>query len=723
MRQSDGTPEPNPPYILKTYNGQQHERHYQHEVQAFARLLHNPTSTEHVVKCHATFRHGETYNLVMEWVAGGDLLQYFETQRPPQTSEEIIDFWDSLAKLNVGLHRIHQVILPGDRSDRYQLVHQDIKPDNILLDTSTGSRMYQFSPIIADLGHSHIRHVKEDTSVIPAIDRRGNQMYCAPESSHHSGFRRTGPNSITWEADIFSAGAVLSDAASWVAKGEDGREEYLRRRQEELENTEGFANSGYETAFHDGSERISSVDAMHRDIRSSLTSHDKMTARVLDIIEHHMLVLPKHRLQAKLLYNKFEKEVKEARTEALGEVPGVEQSQPTRSLDLWKLHDVLPDPETPPPSSRPERLWSPPGSAPLSTSTDGYSDCADTISPLASPPTPTQVAFLNASKVLFSVASPTPRRPNGQPRRPYSTPYQPASVRHDSQVSEDALRTISEAGSILSMQDAASWRKAMKLEGQVSSKVKRVIEELIENLARRDLLFFIDDTESMNEHSVLIEAAFQNLAYIAKSIDPDDVELSFVSKPLDVIKSRKTTWLLEEVGKHLNKHLSIKGRIESSLSTLINEKIMKRLPVSIPLFGQVPAWYKPITIFVFTDGKWGDGVEVGNGLTEPISKLMREMKKRGLNRTHVMFQFLRFGDDARGKEHLDYLDNFGKEEKWLVPLPSDSRLNGSCTNTPSSRDIVDTRDINGDVYSMFLAALTQDNDDNDLSHKVTANLV
>lgn len=660
----------------------------------------------------------------MEWVAGGDLLQFFETQRPPQTSEEIIDFWDSIAKLAVGLHRIHQVILPGDRSDQYQLVHQDIKPDNILLDISTGSRTYQFSPIIADLGHSHIRHVREDTTVIPAIDRRGNQMYCAPESSHHSGFRRTGPNSITWEADIFSAGAVLSDAASWVARGEDGMEEYLRRRREELEKTEGFANSGYETAFYDGFERLSSVDAMHRDIRSNLPSHDKMTARVLDIIENHMLVLPNDRLRAKLLYDKFEKQVKDARREALGETPALEQSKPTRSLDLSKLHDV-PNPETPPPTSRADRIWSPPGSAPLSTSTDGYSDYQDTFSPVRSPLTPTQVAFLSASKVLSGVASPTQQRPNGQLKRPYSTPYQPASAQHASQVSNDALRSISEAGSILSMQDADDWRKAMKLEGQVSAKVKRVIEQLIENLARRDLLFFIEDTESMNEHSVQIEVAFRTLAYIAKSIDPDDVELSFVSKPLDVMKSRKTTLLLEEVGKHLDKHLSVKGRIESSLSTLINEKIMRRLPFSVPLFGQVPAWYKPITIFVFTDGKWGDGVKVGNGLTEPISKLMREMKKRGLNRTHVMFQFLRFGDDEKGREHLDYLDNFGKEENWLVSVPCHFRFNGSNTDTPCCRDIVDTRDINGDVYSMFLAALTQDNDDNDLSHnrRATANLI
>lgn len=53
------------------------------------------------------------------------------------------------------------------------------------------------------------------------------------------------------------------------------------------------------------------------------------------------------------------------------------------------------------------------------------------------------------------------------------------------------------------------------------------------------------------------------------------------------------------------------------------------------------------------------------------------------------------------------------------------RLNGLHTDTLCYRDIVDTRDINGDVYSMFLAALTQDNDDNDLSQnrRVSANFI
>lgn len=89
----------NPVYILKTYHGEQYEQHYQHEVQAFSRLLQNRSSTEHIVKCHATFKHGETYNLVMQWVPGGDLLEYFRKTSPPRTPEDIADFWDSLTKL------------------------------------------------------------------------------------------------------------------------------------------------------------------------------------------------------------------------------------------------------------------------------------------------------------------------------------------------------------------------------------------------------------------------------------------------------------------------------------------------------------------------------------------------------------------------------------------------------------------------------------------------
>lgn len=600
----------------------------------------------------------------MEWVAGGDLLQYFQKRRPPRSSEEVIDFWDSLAKLNVGLHRIHQVILPGEATHQYQLVHQDIKPDNILLDIHSLSRPYQFSPVLADLGHSHIRHMRADTSDIPAVDRRGNQIYCAPESSHHSGFRRIGPNGIKWDADIFSAGAVFSDAASWVAEGEDGRKKYSRRRREELENIKGFANSGYEIAFHNGSERLTCVDAVHRDIRTKLSSYDDMTPRVLDIIENHMMVLPKARLQATLLYGKFEKEVQDVKSGV--QLPIRNRLLSTKSIHVPASNDALDEPETPPPSGKVNKIFTPQVSPALSTSTDGTWECEDTSTPTRSPCSPNHMAPLGA------LASPNPKRPSCHLRRPLTTPNPPPSVEHISQVSENTLRSISETGFPLSMQDAAEYRRAKKIGGRVNPRVENIIETLISNLDRRDHLFLIDDTESMKQHSDQIEEAFQTLAYIAKRIDPDHLELSFVSKPHQIIKRRHSSGLTTELRQHLSKHVSVKGRIESSLSTLITERIMRRLPHFLPVVGHFPR-LKPITIFVFTDGKWGEGVQLGSGLTTPINNLMQEMKSRGLNRTHVMFQFLRFGDDVEGMKHLAHLDDFGKKEKWLVSPSSTCR--------------------------------------------------
>lgn len=384
-------------------------------------------------------------------------------------------------------------------------------------------------------------------------------------------------------------------------------------------------------------------------------------------------------------------------------------TQSTVEPSILSVDHQIPPPPSPVFADRADRIFNPHSFAAFATSTERYSDHQDTSPHVMLPTTPTQKALVRASMALSRVTSPNPKRPIGQLTRAFTTPNQPSAPNHASQVAKDVLRSISDEGSILSMKDAADWRKAMKLEGQVNPKVTKVIEGLIEILQRRDLLFLIDDTGSMKEHSERIELAFQTLAYIAKRIDPDDLELSFVSNPLDIFKSRKTSVLLEELRQHLSKHVSVNGRIKSSLGDLINDKIMKRLPFSVPLFGQFPSWYKPVTIFVFTDGKWGEGVQVGNGLTEPINNLMKEMKKRGLNRTHVMLQFLRFGSDDKGREHLNHLANFGKNEKWSVLSPDDLQLNKSYTDVHCSRDIVDTRDINGDVRAMFLAALTEDN--------------
>lgn len=634
-----------PTYILKTYHGEQHQRHYEHEIRAFTRLQ-TGSPVEYIVKCYATFRQAATFNLVMEYVPGGDLLQFFRTRPPPQNAEDRIDFWDSLTKLARGLHHIHQVSVEGERSARYQLVHQDIKPDNILLNQCHESKLYQFSPIISDLGHSHTRHMNGDIRDSPAIDRRGNQVYCAPESIHHSGFRRLGPNHITSDADIFSAGAVFSDAAAWVVGGQAGRYEYLRLRQEETVGIPGFANSGYECTFHDGSERLACVDKMHHHIRNSVPSDDKITTRVLEIVEKYMMT-PTNRMPASQLYGKLEIEVRKARDECVSIGPVT----PTGV-------------KTPSPSDKPDNLWSPPPTA-QSTSTDGYADNQHMYSEAPSCLLQTaagisQTAFKSSVPMLLN-----PLRPNRQLKRPYTTPL-PSDTEPlgRQEPSYNGLRSKSVMDTRLSMRDAHEYWVNKKQKQTVKLAVEKVIEELIDSFHGRDHFFFIDDTRSMEEHALEIESSFQTLAYIAKQMDSDGLELSFVSKPLDIFKRKHTTELVQIVHQHFGKYTAIEGSIETSLGILVNKIIMRRLPIRVRGIGEVSMGRKPITIFVFTDGKWGSGVRPGNQVDKPINELMKEIQRRGLTRTQVMFQFLRFGNDEDGKSHLEHLDEFGKKENW-----------------------------------------------------------
>ncbi|CAN8095489.1 unnamed protein product [Discula destructiva] len=680
--QANGNSKTTPYYILKTYHGDRHEQHYENEIQAFT-IVQNYPPRENVVKCYATFRQGETLNLVMEYVPGGDLLQYFKEDRPPRTAEDIIHFWDSLTKMVKGLHYIHQVAVMGENQARYQLVHQDIKPDNILIKPRPELGFYQFSPVIADLGHCRTKYINSAAGPDPpAIDRRGNQIYCAPESIHHTSFRSRGPNYITPGADIFSAGAVLSDAAAWVAEGQAGREQYLRLRQIETNTIEGFANSGYEGAFHNGIERLACVNEIHRHIRSTLPPYDIITSSVLDTVEDFMMV-PTHRLPASPLFEKFEMEIRKATEKLSRTTQPLEHFTPSKIRTPSTMsHRSIQEAQTPSTSDKPDEIWSTPGSA---TSTNGYLDDEDLSSPADAQSsrlissTALELAQITAgvgSGLMLSSQSYLHKRPLTRPVA-FSAPQR------------DTLRSNSDMAVQISMKDATEWRINKKERRPVDSRVDKDMKDLLQVLLGRDHFFFIDDTRSMKSHSLEMESTLSTLAYIAKHIDPNKLEMSFVSKPLEIFKRKHSTPLVEILREQVEKSSALEGAIETGLSKLVNKKIMRRLPKRFPGIGEVALGAKPITIFVFTDGRWGDDVRAGNGLDKSIGSLMRKITKRELTRTQVMFQFLRFGHDDNGRAHLQHLDDFGKQQ--------------DC-------DIVDYREFNGDVRAMFLAAFTEKND-------------
>jgi len=128
------------------------------------------------VKLYGSFRQHGSYCLILEYADGGDLGKYFCNIPAPSTPEDVMLFWKSLFQVFWGLDRIHQ--LRYNRDVPIKGLHQDIRPENILLVRGTSGSPYDFTPKIADFGlYSPVRTAKARASGSMGLDRYGSQRY------------------------------------------------------------------------------------------------------------------------------------------------------------------------------------------------------------------------------------------------------------------------------------------------------------------------------------------------------------------------------------------------------------------------------------------------------------------------------------------------------------------------------------------------------------------
>lgn len=655
-------------YVIKTYKKDRDREHYNYERETFD-SLQGDLRERHIVPYYGAFQHGKTLNLILEYIPGCDLLSFMHSHQPPKCPEHVLNFWRNLIEVLTGVHHLHQVRTGDSASHRMQVVHQDIKPANILLEYPTGPdgqqqpvTPYSFNTYIADFGNSHV--LSADPHNL-ALDLRGNQLYCAPEAVRGADSKWSGPSYITWKADIFSLGAVFSDVAAWVALGEPGRNEYLQKRIKETEALGNIPGSGYEGMFHDGCNPLQSVKDMHGCIRDSLPDHDNVTRRILQVVEDSMLK-KKGRVEAKSVHWALKKEIDEAQREQSA-VPTV--SPPVSAVD--KLSRVS-SPVSPIPSCSVPGLISRSTNSVDSDFEIGTETQHTQLCRLPSPITrPTALPRVEGSDQDLDVD-----RLRTNTTCTMSTPLlssaseQPAIVVDLSTDADNAKsnhgfdnltpRSASTLDPRLSMADLQEYRLAKKAKKPIDKNVQKALTWLRSNLGCRDYIFLIDDSASMSNHSAQVEEALQNLGYIAKTFDPDCLELMFTSKAMGTHKYRRTSPLLEILKKC--PYSSMQGYLETSLADLIRTRIIPGLRGN---WSNPSSFFrlKPVTILIFTTGQWGVGVDRGSCLDGPIRNLMREMKEHGHNRSHVMIQFLRFGDDEEGWEHLQYLDRLGEDEK------------------------------------------------------------
>jgi serine/threonine protein kinase len=148
------------------------EQRIQKEINILKQIPPHPN----IIRLFEIFQDTDYYYLVFEYAPLGDLVSYFfkEDLFP---EEKLRDFYGKFLR---GLEHIHKA----------NIIHRDIKPDNILMDAN-------FNPKIADFGISNFYNKDEIIE-----DTGGTPLYLSPEVIENEG-------KINFKTDIWSSGIVL----------------------------------------------------------------------------------------------------------------------------------------------------------------------------------------------------------------------------------------------------------------------------------------------------------------------------------------------------------------------------------------------------------------------------------------------------------------------------------------------------------------------------------
>jgi hypothetical protein len=174
-----------------------------------------------------------------------------------------------------------------------------------------------------------------------------------------------------------------------------------------------------------------------------------------------------------------------------------------------------------------------------------------------------------------------------------------------------------------------------------------------ENIANSNEVFFIDDSQTMEKHWRGVQYLSHLLMYIVKEMDPDGVELYFLSS-----KERlrlKTSTKMEKL---------ISSRNPSGMTSLnrLNDDLVpygKKLDQYARSLGMDPP--RPRSLYVLTDGvlEYGDDTQGQGAIKMVVDGIQRAKLVRG----QVGIQFISFGNDPEGIARLERLDRLNQDER------------------------------------------------------------
>lgn len=105
-------------YVLKQYTVEEEWRTGHNESKALGTLQER--GNDHIVRYYGSFTQNNTFNLLLQFVDGGNLLDFFNSKEPPRESDDIQNFWESLFRIFKGLYCVHKLMLNAGDSSEYR---------------------------------------------------------------------------------------------------------------------------------------------------------------------------------------------------------------------------------------------------------------------------------------------------------------------------------------------------------------------------------------------------------------------------------------------------------------------------------------------------------------------------------------------------------------------------------------------------------------------------
>lgn len=237
----------------------------------------------HIVKYYGSVVQQGKFTLILEYASGGNLVSYFQKTPHPHTTAGRASFWQSFSSLLLGLDKIHHLSQAKDFV--LKGAHQDIRPQNILVFPASAETQHCVRFKLADFGTGHVRKCRVRGLDALAAQRVGNGMYSSPESYRDD--KVTKPQSPA--CDIWSLGAVASEALVWSIQGEAKRCEYQENRCKMTGETN-LKGGFHEGSFHDGKCRLPIVEEQHQAVLQFVDDDDTVSTEASEIILGRMLI-------------------------------------------------------------------------------------------------------------------------------------------------------------------------------------------------------------------------------------------------------------------------------------------------------------------------------------------------------------------------------------------------------------------------------------------------